>query len=297
MIEWESILAELIHRTTSDLPADAEGALRAGAACESPGGRASLLLDALVKNTAIARTQGTPLCQDTGTLTFFISVPRGTDTFPLQEAARNAVEQATKKGWLRRNTIDAWSGKSIDTNVASGAPVCHVEQENRGDVEIWLLQKGGGSENMSRQYSLPDRELGAGRDVEGVRKCLLDAVWRVQGFGCAPGVLGVCVGADRAEGYLTAKRQLLRPLDDQSPDGEIAALERQVLDEANSLGIGPMGMGGKTTLLGVKIAARTRLPASFFVTVAYLCWACRRRGVRVAADGTVSELERMGGCK
>ena len=147
------------------------------------------------------------------------------------------------------------------------------------------MQKGGGSENMSAQFSLPDEELGAGRDLEGVRKCLLHAVWRAQGFGCAPGVLGVCVGSDRAEGFLVAKRQLLRQLNDAAPEPELAALERRVLAEANRLGIGPMGMGGRTTLLGVKIAARTRLPASYFVTVAYLCWACRRRGVRVT-DGT-----------
>ena len=146
-------------------------------------------------------------------------------------------------------------------------------------------QLAGGSENMSVQFSLPDGELVAGRDLDGVRKCLLHAVWRAQGFGCAPGVLGVCVGSDRAEGFLVAKRQLLRQLNDAAPEPELAALERRVLTEANRLGIGPMGMGGRTTLLGVKIAARTRLPASYFVTVAYLCWACRRRGVRVT-DGT-----------
>ena len=152
------------------------------------------------------------------------------------------------------------------------------------------MQKGGGSENMSVQFSLPDGELAAGRDLDGVRKCLLQAVWRAQGFGCAPGVLGVCIGSDRAEGYLVAKRQLLRPLTDAAPEPELAELERRVLAESNQLGIGPMGMGGKTTLLGVKIAVRTRLPASYFVTVAYLCWACRRRGVRV----TENKTERLG---
>ena len=146
------------------------------------------------------------------------------------------------------------------------------------------MQKGGGSENMSCQFSLPDESLEAGRDLEGVRACILQAVWRAQGFGCAPGLLGVCVGSDRAEGFLAAKRQLLRPLGDASPEPELAALERRVLEEANALGIGPMGLGGKTTLLGVKIAARPRLPASYFVTVAYMCWACRRRGVRVTDE-------------
>ncbi|MBP5319531.1 MAG: fumarate hydratase [Kiritimatiellae bacterium] len=293
---WTGILAELIHRTTSDLPPDAEAALRAARAREAEGSRAALLLGALVENTGLARSQGSPLCQDTGTLTFFFDLPRESDTVALEAAAREAVALATRNGWLRRNTIDALSGRSIDTNVAPGAPVCHFEQSDRSDCAVWLLQKGGGSENMSRQFSLPDGDIGAGRDLEGVRKCLLHAVWRTQGFGCAPGVLGVCIGADRAEGYLTAKRQLLRPLTDHAADPALAELERRVLEEANSLGIGPMGMGGKTTLLGVKIAGRTRLPASFFVTVAYLCWACRRRGIRVAPDGSrlLGEIDPMG---
>jgi fumarate hydratase class I len=152
-----------------------------------------------------------------------------------------------------------------------------MEGMNRG--EVTLLMKGGGSENMSRQYSLPDTSLDAGRDMQGVRKCILDAVVKTQGYGCAPGILGVCIGGDRASGYEVAKMQLLRSLDEKG--GEFASLEKQILKEANSLGIGPMGLGGKTTLLGVKIASRTRLPASFFVTVAYLCWAARRRTVTI----------------
>lgn len=306
-MNWTDTLAELIRRTTSDLPADVEAALRASQGAEAPGSQADLLLGALVENTCLARRQSTPLCQDTGTLTFFWSVPRGTDTHALEQAARDAVKTATAKGWLRRNTIEALSGRSVDTNVAEGFPACHFEQQEDGDrrsevrgqssesdspasdhrppvFEVWLAQKGGGSENMSCQFSLPDEALGAGRDLAGVRACLLQAAWQAQGFGCAPGILGVCIGADRAEGFLVAKRQLLRPLTDQSPVPELAELEQRVLAEANQLGVGPMGMGGRTTLLGVKIAARPRLPASYFVTVAYMCWACRRRGVRVAGE-------------
>jgi len=286
MMNWTEILTELIRRTTSDLPADAKAALRAAAAAEPAQSQAALLLRALVENTCVARGQSTPLCQDTGVLTFFWRVPCGTDTFALEQAARAAVIEATRNGWLRRNTIETLSGRSVDTNVAEGCPVCHFEQMETTSFEVWMMQKGGGSENMSVQFSLPDGELAAGRDLDGVRKCLLQAVWRAQGFGCAPGVLGVCIGSDRAEGYLVAKRQLLRPLTDAAPEPELAELERRVLAESNQLGIGPMGMGGKTTLLGVKIAVRTRLPASYFVTVAYLCWACRRRGVRVAENKT-----------
>ena len=292
-MNWTNTLVELIRRTTSDLPADVEAALQAAAAAEAPQSQAAMVLETIQANAALARRQSLPICQDTGTLTFFWQVPRGTDTQPLEAAAREAVAQATANGWLRCNTISALSGRSVDTNVAEGSPVCHFEQRSDSSdpqsTEVWLIQKGGGSENMSAQFSLPDDELKAGRDLDGVRACVLRAAWRAQGFGCAPGILGVCIGADRGEGFSVAKQQLLRPLDDASPEPELAALERRILDEANSLGIGPMGLGGKTTLLGVKIAARTRLPASYFVTVAYMCWACRRRGVRVS-DGRAEWL-------
>jgi fumarate hydratase, class I len=277
-------LIELIRRTTSNLPTDIESALQHAATSESRATQAPSFLKAVLDNVAIARAQSAPLCQDTGTLTFFFTVPRGTDTWQLEQAAHGAVKEATAKGLLRQNTIDTLTGKSIPTNVTEGAPVCHFEQKETHTTEVWLLQKGGGSENMSRQFSLPDETLHAGRDLEGVRKCILHSVWQAQGFGCAPGILGVCIGADRGEGFLLAKKQLLRPLCDSSPIPELAALEEQLLNEANTLGIGPMGMGGKTTLLGVKIASAPRLPASYFVTVAYMCWASRRRGFRLEGD-------------
>jgi fumarate hydratase class I len=276
------LLTELIRRTTSMLPEDIEQALRTAASQEEPGSQAALFLNAILANIAMAREQSIPLCQDTGTLTFFWKVPRRTDTLALEEAAKEAVKIATQKGWLRQNTIETLSGKSIATNVCAGAPVNHFEQHASDDLEVWLMQKGGGSENMSLQFSLPDSECGAGRDLAGVRTCLLHAAWKAQGFGCAPGILGVCIGADRGEGFLHAKQQLLRPLTDTNPDPDLAALETRCLNEINQLNIGPMGMGGKTTLLGVKINAAPRLPASYIVTVAYMCWVCRRRGLRLS---------------
>jgi fumarate hydratase class I len=284
---WTTSLLELIRRSSCDLPADVAAALAHARASEAPESRAAALLGSVLENAVLARSQQTPICQDTGTLTFFWQVPRQADLAALEAAARAAVSAATQQGGLRRNTIDALSGRSVDSNVAEGSPVCHFEPWDRAETEVWLLQKGGGSENMSAQYSLPDESLHAGRDFEGVRRCVLHAVWRAQGQGCAPGILGVCVGADRGEGYITAKRQLLRPLDDCATTAELAELERRVLSEANELGIGPMGMSGRTTLLGVKIAGRTRLPASYFVTVAYMCWACRRRGLRADPGGAV----------
>ena len=283
-------MVELIRETSSSLPEDVERVLKAQLAKEKRAKNAAAVLNlsTILDNIALARREGTPLCQDTGTLTFFVDESLRRKVTP--EILKQAVAIATEKGYLRRNTIDSVSGKSYDDNVTEGAPVVHYvgasgssgcSSGSRGHVT--LLMKGGGSENMSRQYSLPDRTLGAGRDLGGVRKCLLDAVVKTQGYGCAPGILGVCIGGDRATGFETAKLQLLRPLDEnvsQQPK-ELHDLETRILREANTLGIGPMGLGGKTTLLGVKIAARPRVPASFFVTVAYLCWAARRRTIVV----------------
>ena len=266
-------LAELVRETSSSLPDDVERAIKAAVRREEKGSSAAVVLRTILDNVKVARKASTPLCQDTGTLTFFVGSDLRGKVRP--DHVKKAVALATKKGWLRKNTIDSVTGKSHDDNCADGAPVVHYVDEMRGKVT--LVMKGGGSENMSRQYSLPDSELGAGRDLEGVRKCVLDAVFRAQGYGCAPGILGVCIGGDRATGYETAKMQLLRPLGDRNPDRKLGALERGILADANSLGIGPMGLGGKTTLLGVKIAAKPRVPASFFVTVAYMCWAMRRR--------------------
>ena len=274
IMDIEAQLLELVRRTACEAPEDVLEAL--ARAREAEGEPARGTLGTILENCALAKARGVPMCQDTGTLTFFWWVPPGTRQGPLVAAANAAVRAATARGWLRKNTIDALSGASVDDNVAPGIPVHHFA-EAAGTPEVTLLLKGGGSENMSRQYALPDARLGAGRDLNGVRACVLDALVAIQGQGCAPGILGVCVGADRAEGYAVAKEQLLRPLGDASPEPALAALERRLLEEANTLGIGPMGLGGRTTLLGVKVAARTRLPASFFVTIAYCCWACRRQ--------------------
>lgn len=265
-------LAEFIRLTSSSLPEDAELALKRAFRREASDSPARTILRTILDNVALARRQGTPVCQDTGTLTFFADESLRRKVTPA--VLGQAVAIATEKGWLRRNTIDTLSGRSVDTNVCPGAPVVHyVDFKGR----VALLMKGGGSENMSMQFSLPDAALGAGRDLEGVRRAVLAAVQHAQGFGCAPGILGVAVGGDRASGFEEAKLQLLRNLDDTNPDPRLARLESRILREANTLGIGPMGLGGKTTLLAVKIGSRPRVPASFFVTVAYLCWAARRR--------------------
>ena len=254
-------LAGLIRDTSSSLPSDVEAAIKKAFRGEARGSSASVVLGTILDNVRLARKLRSPLCQDTGTLAFYVDA-----------------------SLRRKNCIDSVTGKSYDDNCTDGAPVIHyVDWQKPGCVT--LVMKGGGSENMSRQYSLPDASLAAGRDLAGVRKCILDAVRKAQGFGCAPGILGVCIGGDRATAYEVAKEQLLRPLGaaGASKDATLKRLEKEILKDANSLGIGPMGLGGKTTLLGVRIAARPRVPASFFVTIAYMCWACRRGEICVLA--------------
>lgn len=268
-------LVELIRATSTSIPDDIEKAVKAALKKEAKGSSAEVILKTIIENCALARKASTPLCQDTGTLTFFVDA--GLKRKVSVEIIKRAAAIATSRGYLRKNCIDSITGKSYDDNCCEGAPVVHYV-DKRG---VTLIMKGGGSENMSRQYSLPDSTLGAGRDLEGVRKCLLDAVQKTLGYGCAPGILGVCIGGDRATGYEVAKEQLLRELSDKNPDKTLSELEKRVLSEANSLGIGPMGLGGVTTLLGVKIASRPRVPASFFVTIAYMCWAARRRTIEV----------------
>ena len=272
-------LAGLIRDTSSSLPSDVEAAIKKAFRGEARGSSASVVLGTILDNVRLARKIGSPLCQDTGTLAFYIDASLRRKVSPA--VIKKAVALATARGYLRKNCIDSVTGKSYDDNCADGAPVIHyVDWIEKGCVRLVL--KGGGSENMSRQYSLPDSTLGAGRDIAGVRKCILDAVVKAQGFGCAPGILGVCIGGDRATAYEVAKEQLLRSLDasGESSDSVLRWLEKSILRESNSLGIGPMGLGGKTTLLGVRIASRPRVPASFFVTVAYMCWACRRGSLK-----------------
>lgn len=276
----EDVLADALRRVSSEIAPDVARALENARLAEAPGSPAAAALGTILENVRMARQGSVPACQDTGWPTFWFDVPDGTPVSPLREAALAAVRRATAAGFLRLNAITVPGGAQRGDNVGDGTPAIHFRFGAPGSApRATIALKGGGSENQSRQYSLPDASLDAGRDLEGVRKCLLDAVWRAQGGGCAPGVLGVCIGGDRAGGYARAKEQLLRDLGDASPDPALAALEARVLAEANALGVGPMGLGGRTTLLGVKIATMDRLPASYFVTVAYNCWALRRISV------------------
>jgi len=279
-------LLELIRRTSADLPPDVEQALRWARDAEAPGSAAAGALDAILENVELARAKSSPICQDTGTPLFYVRHPVGWSTAALRDQIRRAVAEATKQSYLRPNAVDTLSGRNSGDNLGDETfPTFHFEESEGDELVVDLILKGGGCENVGAQYSLPDDRLDAGRDLDGVRRAALDAVHRAQGQGCAPGVLGVAIGGDRGSSYAASKQALLRPLADRSPDAQLAALEARLLEEGNRLGIGPMGFGGKTTLLGVKAVALHRLPASFFVSVSYMCWAYRRRRLTIDADG------------
>jgi fumarate hydratase, class I len=279
-------LLELITQTSTNLPPDVRAAMGVAAAAETPDTQSSQALQIMLVNTDMAHEDEGPVCQDTGMPTFFVHTPVGVDQTLIRKAAIEAVIEATKRGKLRPNSVDSITGKNTGNNIGTGMPVLHFEQWDRDEIDIRLILKGGGCENKNTQYSVPcnlDHLGRADRNLEGVRKCILHAVWSAQGQGCSPGAIGVCVGGDRANGYEIAKEQLLRTLDDVNPDAVLAELEAGIMEQANRLGVGAMGFGGKSSLIGCKIAAANRLPASFFVSVAYNCWAFRRLGVRLDA--------------
>jgi len=283
---FESIL-ELIRRTSTQLPDDVVKAVTGAKAQEAEGSNAEVALNVIGCNIGLAREGSLPLCQDTGTILFFVHTPVGYDQLEFEEIATDAVREATKKGFLRQNSVDSVTGKNTGDNTGPGSPVFHFHQWREPHVEVKLMLKGGGCENMNAQYSLPHPDHG-GRDLRGVENAILDCILQAQGQGCGPGILGVCIGGDRGTGYAFAKEQLLRTMDDVNDDAELAALEQRVVEKANQSGIGPMGFGGKTTLLGCKIGKLNRLPASFFVSVAYMCWAFRRRGAELDSSGAVT---------
>src|SRR6188474_2969639 len=287
MVALKNSLLELIRRTSTEIPGDVQSAILRSLENEKKGTIAESALKIIEKNIELAKQKSQPICQDTGSIIFYVDCPIGFDQIAFEEAARAAVTEATKKGYLRQNSVDSLTGVNDGTNVGPGSPTIHFHQHRSPEISVRLVLKGGGCENVGAQYSLPSEKLKADRDLDGCRKVILDAVLQAQGKGCGPGVLGVCIGADRAMGYEFSKQQFLRTLPDRNPVTELDGLEQDVLKTANELGIGPMGFGGKATLLGVKICTANRVPASFFVSISYMCWAYRRQGVILTADETI----------
>ncbi|HZT76742.1 MAG TPA: FumA C-terminus/TtdB family hydratase beta subunit [Vicinamibacterales bacterium] len=283
---FDSVL-QLIVKTSTELPPDVRAAMRHARAVEPSDTRSGQALTIIAQNIDLASDHEGAICQDTGMPTFEVHVPVGANQIWMRQQIRDAVAEATRRGKLRPNSVDSITGKNSGDNLGPGTPIIHFDQWERDAIEIKLILKGGGCENTNAQYALPVElaHLGrADRTLDGVRKCILHAVWQAQGKGCAPGAVGVCIGGDRTSGYTHAKEQLFRTLDDVNPDPRLAELEASIMASVNKLDVGAMGFGGQTTLIGCKIGALNRLPASFFVSVAYDCWAFRRLGIVMNAS-------------
>jgi len=282
-------ILELIRRTSTDLPSDIEERLQQATGKEAPGSAARGAFETILKNIELSRKNSSPICQDTGTPIFYVKVPVGWSVLNLKGQIRAALAEATKRSYMRPNAVDAVSDKNSGNNLGGDDfPYIHFEEVEGDALTIELMLKGGGCENVGAQYSMPDNRLGAGRDLAGVRKAVLDAVQRAQGQGCAPGILGVSIGGDRGTGYVKSKEVLLDRIGTRNPDQKLAELEERLTEESNQLGIGPMGFGGRTTVIDTKITGLSRLPASYFVTISYMCWAYRRRKLTLKANGEVN---------
>ncbi|MHB8136133.1 MAG: fumarate hydratase [Anaerolineaceae bacterium] len=290
MRDYTYELLELIRLTSTDLPGQVEERLKTALANEAPGSAAQAALETILKNVAMTRKNSTPICQDTGTPIFFIHAAASIDRNELTRQIRTAVTLATKQTYLRPNAVDAITGLNTGNNLGDEFfPTIHFHVSETDELTVDLILKGGGCENVGSQYSLPNDGLKANRDLEGVRRVALDAVYQAQGEGCSPGFLGIAIGGDRGTSYLASKEVFLRDPDDKNQDEGLDNLENQITTEANELDIGPMGFGGKSTVLGTKITSSHRLPASFFVTISYMCWAYRRHKMTIKGDKIVYE--------
>lgn len=297
----ENSIYKLVTETSTNLPKDVRRAIKKAKEAENAGTRAAMSLDTIANNIFMADDNVSPICQDTGLPTFKIKTPVGVNQIEIKEMIKKAIAQTTADAKLRPNAVDSLTGANSGDNLGEGVPVIKFEQWEKDYIEMKLILKGGGCENKNIQYSLPTELEGlgrAGRDLDGIRKCILHSVYQAQGQGCSAGFIGVGIGGDRSSGYDLAKEQLFRHVDDVNPNENLAKLEEYVVKTANTFGIGTMGFGGEATLLGCKIGVMHRIPASFFVSVAYNCWAYRRMAVNINAEtGEIMEWHYQDGEK
>lgn len=280
-MELKDSILELIRQAATDLSPDVEKVLADAYAQEDKGTPAKDVFNTILENVSLARKKSTPICQDTGSLLFYIDFPEGEAEQKYRDAIERAAAEATKLQYLRPNAVDSLSAKNSGNNVGINAPYFHFHQWDKNEIRIRLMLKGGGSENVGTQYRLPHPPLNAGRDLKGVRKLIIDAVVKAQGLGCAPGIIGVGIGGDRTSSYALSKEQFFRKIGQRNPVKELADLEVQLYKDLNKLNIGPMGFGGKTTVMEVFIDAQHRHPATFFVAISYTCWAFRRKTMTI----------------
>jgi len=281
----EDVAFNLLKLAVIKLPADVKEALQQ-AYKEETSEAGKVNLKAILTNIEFAEKLDTPICQDTGTIIFYVKAGAQAEGLEKVEAAlRIATKRATIEVPLRPNAVDPFTKKNSGDNTGRFIPYVNWEVTDGDSIEITVLPKGGGSENVCALGMITP-----GEGVKGLKRFVIDTVIKAGAKPCPPNILGVGVGGGADIAMKTAKKALLRPLNQSNPNQELAQLEKELYEAANSTGIGPMGLGGKFTVLGVNIEYAHRHPASYPVAVAYQCWAARRATARINADGTVEYL-------
>ncbi len=281
----EDVAFNLLKQAVIYLPEDVKKALKKAYEDEtSEAGKTQLR--AILENIELAEKYKAPICQDTGTIIFYVRAGvefKGLEK--VEEAVFKATRRATKEIPLRPNAVDPFTQKNSGDNTGRFIPYINWELIEGESLELTVMPKGGGSENVCLTGMLVP-----GEGINGLKKFVIDSVIKAGSQPCPPTILGVAMGGGSDIAMKLAKKALLRPLDEANPNPEIAKLEKELLEAANMTGIGPMGLGGKTTVLGVHVEYAFRHPASFPAAVAFNCWAARRASARITSNGNVEYL-------
>ncbi len=275
MLKLRDGIVELYKKVATSIPPDVEEAIKKGLASEEDV-RAKESLSKILDTIRLSRQGPTPACIDTGIPVFKVKVPRGLSHIEMKNTIREATALATQKVPLGASAVDALTGENSGDNTGVGFPIIYIEEVSDDTLTIDLMLRSGECENHGQTYRLPSEEIQAGRDLDGVRRCVIDSMKKAAGKGCPPYTVGVGIGGTRDQVSVLAMHQLFRKIPDESGNPVIARLEQSLFGDLNELGIGPLGMGGKTTVLGVKIGVNHRHPESYLVDVSLACWANRR---------------------
>jgi fumarate hydratase subunit alpha len=276
----QDAVVELLRKTVVRLPADVDEALRRAFDAETDE-VPKMQMKAILDNIDMAEKGNTPMCQDTGVTIFYVTLPKSC-TADVEKGIIEGVRRATKEVPLRPNAVHPITRKNPGDNVGLRMPYINWKVGDKDYIEITVMTKGAGSENMSQLAMLTPSQ-----GLKGIKEFVLNTVLRAGGNPCPPMILGVGIGGSADISMKLAKEALLRPLNVRHSDPEIAALETELLESMNMLGIGPMGLGGKTSLLGLNIEYAYCHTASLPVAINVQCWAARRGTVRIHTDGNL----------
>jgi fumarate hydratase subunit alpha len=278
----ENVAFNLIRNAVIYLPHDVKATLQKAYAEESSD-TAKTQLKAILDNVELAERQQAPMCQDTGIITFYVKAGAQAKNLDLIEKALvDATRRATCEIPLRPNAVNPFTEKNSNDNTGRLVPNVEWEIVKGDSLEFTVVAKGGGSENVSALAMLNPSE-----GLKGLKKAVVSAVIKAGANPCPPTILGVAVGGGADIAMELAKKALIRPLDAVNSDPVLAKLEQEILEAANMTGIGPMGLGGKTTVLGVHVDYAYRHPASYPAAIAFSCWADRHASARISAEGKI----------